>query len=117
MTRNPAWSDAENAALAAAYVEMARKSAEGISFNKSAIRRALMANELAARSNGSIEAKLMNFSAAAQDLGLPVVPGYKPAPNYQASIRVALMQAWEASPKVIAPPAPQRVHIPYFPKF
>jgi hypothetical protein len=71
----------------------------GDTFNKSAIRRELRGTETAPgplynRSNGSVEAKFMNASAAAQQLGMEIVKGYKPAPNYQAALLPALQQAW-----------------------
>ena len=72
----------------------------GDKFNKSAIRRELRGTDelpgpLHARSNGSVEAKFMNASAAAQALGMPTVAGYKPAPNYQAALRPMLAKCWE----------------------
>lgn len=38
------------------------------------------------RSKGSVEAKLMNVSAARQKLGLPMVTGYVPLPNMSRSL-------------------------------
>jgi len=50
---------------------------------------------LAARTHGSVEAKLMNISGARDSLGLPILKGYKPAPNYQRSL-VELVQEAES---------------------
>jgi hypothetical protein len=58
----------------------------GIRFNKSAIRRQLIAGPLSQRSNGSIEAKFMNCSAVAAQYGHQLVVGYKPAPHFQKSL-------------------------------
>jgi hypothetical protein len=63
----------------------------GERINKSALRRQLIGTEdnpgpLYARSHGSIEAKLMNVSAVAQQYGHALVKGYKPAPHYQKSL-------------------------------
>jgi hypothetical protein len=53
--------------------------------------RAVQAEGLGARSRGSIEAKLMNCSAAHADLYPNAVTmadyGYKAAPNYQKALR------------------------------
>jgi 5-methylcytosine-specific restriction protein A len=86
------WSATENAALVAAYFGMLALSQAGKACNKAAVRRALIAGPLAARSNGSIEFKLMNVSGVCQSLGLPLLPGYQPASNYQRDL-VAAVQA------------------------
>lgn len=84
------WNIDEQRAVCFAWSIMELATEQGIKFNKSAIRRELIAGPLANRSNGSIEAKLMNVSAAAVDIGLRPLKGYKPAPNYQASLRDVL---------------------------
>jgi 5-methylcytosine-specific restriction protein A len=86
------WSTAENAALVSAYFAMLSLHAQGRAFNKAAIRRNLIAGPLAARSQGSIEFKLMNVSGVCASLGLPLLPGYQPASNYQRDL-VAAVQA------------------------
>lgn len=92
--RNPAWNDDELNAHMIAYALMATMEANGQKFNKSQIRRELIAGPLSARSNGSLEAKWMNATAAANDLGLPTVKGYKAAPNYQKAMKPALQAAF-----------------------
>lgn len=97
------WTETELALLAGAYYRMMRAQSDGVKVNKSALRREMMAAGCD-RSHGSIEAKLMNLSAAMTDAGFPqyVVQGYKPAPNYQKCLRdiaaklAAAMQASEA---------------------
>jgi hypothetical protein len=101
--RNPAWNDGEQMAVCLAYALMARaadpetgKLPHG---TKSKVRAELRGTDaapgpLAARSNGSIEAKFMNCTAAAITAGLPTVKGYKPAPNYQKSLVGMLKQAY-----------------------
>ena len=79
-----AWTEKELGLLAGAYWRMMVAQADGSKVNKSALRREMMANGCD-RSHGSIEAKLMNMSAAMVDAGYAqyVVKGYKAAPNYQ----------------------------------
>jgi hypothetical protein len=86
------WSATENEALVAAYFEMLALHSQGKAFNKAAVRRALIAGPLAARSQGSIEFKLMNVSGVCASLGLPLLSGYQPASNYQRDL-VAAVQA------------------------
>lgn len=88
--KNTQWTQAENAALVAEYFNMLSLHAQGKAFNKAAIRRALIAGPLAARSQGSIEFKLMNVSGVCASLGLPILPGYQPASNYQRDLVTAV---------------------------
>ena len=112
MTRPTPWNDQENAALVALYFAMLDKAIAGESYNKAAmIRREQeqlsLDHEpgqrvpfLADRSRGSIEAKLMNASAAHRDLLLANGEGsvlntmadfgYKAWGNYQSSLKDAM---------------------------
>jgi hypothetical protein len=92
------WTESENTAVCLAYCIMLAAQKRGEKFNKSAIRRELIGTEaeqgpLYNRSNGSIEAKLMNCSAVAVSLGWPLLKGYKPAPNYQKCLRWHMTEA------------------------
>lgn len=92
------WTDEENLAIALAYCIMLQAQQRDAKFNKSAIRRELIGTEekpgiLHGRSNGSLEAKLMNCSAVAARLGIELVKGYKPAPNYQSALVYAMTTA------------------------
>lgn len=92
-TPKPAkWSAAENSALVAFYFEMLAKHNAGTPFNKAAGRRLLMAPgaPLAARSNGSVEMKLMNVSGCMRALGRLPLKGYQPAMNYQSELMTAV---------------------------
>lgn len=98
-TRND-WTHDEQLAICLAWALMADAVEHGVKFNKSAIRRELIGSDdspgpLHNRSHGSIEAKLMNCSAAAQAVGYSALPGYKPAPNYQQSLRGYILQAMD----------------------
>ncbi|HRJ79949.1 MAG TPA: hypothetical protein PLF37_15730, partial [Planctomycetota bacterium] len=61
----------------------------GRPYSKTEHRKALL--DHIKRSEGSIEFKHQNISAALQDLGLPWIAGYKPRSNYQ----IALLEAVE----------------------
>lgn len=86
------WTDAENAALVAAYLTMLAAHNAGTKYNKAAIRRNLMAGPLAARSNGSLEFKLMNVSGCMASLGQLILPGYQPAMNYQRDLMAEVIK-------------------------
>ena len=91
-----AWDKTEQRAVCIAWVMMQQASAQGTKFNKSQIRRDLIAGPLAARSPGAVEGKMMNCSAVAERLGLPSLPGYKPAPHYQAELLETMREVWNA---------------------
>ena len=96
MTAKP-WSDLENAAVAALWVAMAVAQYKGEKFVKA--RGVAEVVKASGRGRCSVEAKLMNLSAAAVKLAatpwLPegYVKGYKPAPNYQKAIEAHLLAA------------------------
>jgi hypothetical protein len=77
------WTEAEVRLIVADYFEMLRKEQYGQRFSKAAHRKALRAR-LAGRSDGSVEFKHQNISAALVGLGLPYLGGYKPRSNLQA---------------------------------
>ena len=125
--RGKPWTEAEQLAAVFAYGAMLARLAEGQAgdapeLNKAAIIRVLrgepktadkfqrlpglhqyrkehgpISGKLAARSRASVEAKFMNISAARRDLGLSVLPGYKPAGNYQKSLTDAIQSAERAA--------------------
>ncbi len=64
---------------------MLRSELHGESFNKSE-HRAKLRLRLNERSDGSVEMKHMNISAALDDMGFPSIDGYKPLPNYQGIV-------------------------------
>lgn len=68
------------------YVTMLEKHLAGSSYSKTEHRRALKL-QLDNRSEGSIEYKHQNVSAVLLELGLPYIPGYKPAFNYQQQLK------------------------------
>jgi hypothetical protein len=114
--KNAPWTPEENRALLALYFAMLDKAVYGKSYNKAAMIREVQQHEsddggpshpgpLVNRSRGSIEAKLMNASAAHRDLinehiqQLDSEPlyrdtmatyGYKAWGNYQATLKAEM---------------------------
>lgn len=72
------------------YVTMLEKHLLGRPYSKAEHRRALRPC-LSNRSEGSIEYKHQNVSAVLLELGLPYIPGYKPAFNYQQQLKQVVL--------------------------
>lgn len=104
--RKPSWNDTENAAVIALYFVMQGHAAKGQPYNKAAMIRCAQENpehpsqgsfagNLAERSRGSIEAKLMNVTAVLHDLGRDDVSmtehGYRPLSNYQSDLKAMVV--------------------------
>jgi len=115
MTNRTPWTPAENVALCRLYFTMLDAALDGRDYNKAAlIRSAQGAGDqwqndshdadgnavLRNRSRGSIEAKLMNASAAHRDLvpGAETMDGhgYRALANYQAALKEAMADALAA---------------------
>lgn len=77
------WSRAEVEAIVDDYLSMLASELSGTPYNKAAHRRALLP-KLRGRSEGSIEFKHCNISAALLDAGFPNIIGYRRRDNYQA---------------------------------
>lgn len=106
MTNRTAWTPAENRALSGLYLRMLYCARMGASYNKAEMIRNAQGTDdqpglLHARTRGSIEAKLMNASAAHADLVPGAVTmdgfGYRALANYQASLKDALAEALRQS--------------------
>lgn len=82
------------------YVAMLEKHLVGASYSKAAHRRALEPH-LNNRSEGSIEYKHQNVSAVLLELGLPYIPGYKPAFNYQQQLKQVVLSYLAGHQKVV----------------
>ncbi|WP_376694108.1 protein NO VEIN domain-containing protein [Wenzhouxiangella sp. EGI_FJ10409] len=101
------------------YLAMLNQDIRGEPYKKAEHRKRLR-TRLNNRSEGSIEYKHQNISAVLLELGLPYIPGYKPAFNYQQQLKQAVLahiardpaefdeltQGAEAEP---APPNPEKV--------
>ena len=96
------WTPQETRALVGVYSLMLSLSADGMlgakrsigQTPKSALVSAFILEHAPHRSKGSVESKLMNLSAVRQELGLPIVPGYKPLSNVSESCRQIGRDAW-----------------------
>jgi hypothetical protein len=121
MTARTPWTDAENSALVALYFAMLDAATSGEKYNKAAMIRIAQnqpkssdpdkrgenaaavfaswdyAGKLADRSRGSIEAKLMNATAAHRDIDPTAVTmdgyGYRALSNYQSKLKDAMLNA------------------------
>lgn len=93
------WTRTEVEATVADYLQMLALELSGQSFNKAEHRRRLGAL-LENRSEGSIEFKHCNVSAAMIDLGFPYIAGYKPRANYQALLTDVIAAQIRAKPLI-----------------
>ena len=103
MAKRKNWTDTENVAVVALYRAMAARVESGEKYNKAAMIREAQAGALADRSRGSIESKLMNVTAIVEQFGCGrsmANHGYRPLPNYQASLRDAVLDAVKSTTKV-----------------
>ena len=91
------WTRTEVEAIVADYLQMLALELSGQSFNKAEHRRRLGAL-LENRSEGSIEFKHCNVSAAMIDHGFPYLAGYKPRFNYQALLAKVIAAQIKAKP-------------------
>jgi hypothetical protein len=95
------WSRLENEAIVADYLDMLELELRGEPVNKTDHRRRL-APLLSGRSDGSIEFKHANISAALIDLGYAYVDGYKPRANYQDALLSVLEEQMVTRPALAA---------------
>jgi len=113
MSRAPAWTPAENAAVIALYFAMLDKAVAGQPYTKAAMIRVAKegiseqdmagpfdystpyAGLLGVRTKGSIEAKLMNCTAVHRELAPNATTmdgyGYRALSNYQAALKQAMI--------------------------
>ncbi|MBM4114079.1 MAG: hypothetical protein FJ253_12045, partial [Phycisphaerae bacterium] len=84
-TPNEDWTDEELRLVVDDYFAMLGKELAGEPYVKSEHRRSL-ARRLPARTEGSIEFKHQNISAALEALGLDYIDGYKPRRNFQRAL-------------------------------
>jgi len=86
ITTRVQWSDDHEKEVAVLWFFFLNKQVKGEKVVKSKYYQALADKQ--GRSKGSIETKLMNCSAIAQENGLPAVKGYKALSNYSKSMKV-----------------------------
>jgi hypothetical protein len=63
---------------------------------------------LIGRTHRSVESKHMNISAVLEELGRPIIRGYRPYPNYQRSILQAIERFLVREPTLWVPTATER---------
>jgi hypothetical protein len=99
MARGEDWSEREVRAAVRSYLDMFELELNDQPLNKAAHRRALLPR-LEGRTEGSIERKHMNISAALNRLGYPSIDGYKPLGNLQALLLDVVTQELESRPEI-----------------
>ena len=97
------WTDAELDLIVEDYFAMRAAEQAGVPYVKSHHAAALM--DRIGRSHRSVEFKHMNISAVLDELGMDIIRGYRPAPNYQQAIFPAIdrylmvhPEAWDQIP-------------------
>lgn len=88
-TTGQPWTPSEVQISIQAYFRMLAWQIDGKDFSKADVRREV-AEQLPARSDGSIEFKWSNIGAVLSERGLPWVEGYKPLANYQRTLATAV---------------------------
>jgi hypothetical protein len=96
---NTPWTATENALIVAEYLTMLRLELNGKNFIKAERNRAVR-SVLPNRSKGSVEFKHQNISAVLMEHGRPYIAGYRPANNYQESLRRVVLEAFDVDPEL-----------------
>lgn len=98
------WTGGELDLIVADYFAMLADELAGRPYAKAGHNAAL--RELIPRSRGSVEFKYQNVSAVLEKLGMPWIPGYKPARHYQGAIAEAISRYLASNPEAPEMPAP-----------
>lgn len=96
------WTDSEVELIVTDYFAMLKDELVSKPYSKTQHRKAL-APLLNGRSDGSIEFKHQNISAALIKLGLPYIKGYKPLPNYQQILNDKIAAYLKSEQKELVP--------------
>jgi hypothetical protein len=99
MARGEDWSEREVRAAVRSYLEMFERELNDQPYNKAEHRRVLLP-KLEGRSEGSVERKHMNISAALNQLGFPSIDGYKPLGNLQSLLLDVLAEELARRPDI-----------------
>lgn len=94
---NNGWDWLECELVVQDYLAMLNRELRGDPYNKAAHRRALEPR-LNNRRRPAIEYKHQNISAVLLELGLPYIPGYKPAFNYQRQLKQVVLAHFARNP-------------------
>jgi hypothetical protein len=98
------WTGDELDLIVADYFEMLADELAGRPYAKAVHNAAL--RERIPRSRGSVELKHQNVSAVLEKLGMPWIPGYKPARHYQGTIAEAISRHLSTDPAALDLSAP-----------
>lgn len=90
------WTDAELAASVEAYRSMAAKDAAKEPYKKAKVYRDLAAQF--GRKSGAFARRMQNISALYEELGLPWIPGLKPADHIGDTVKPKLLELIQHSP-------------------
>jgi hypothetical protein len=112
------WTSVELDLIVADYFAMLADELAGRPYAKAAHNAAL--RERIPRSRGSVEFKYQNVSAVLEKLGMPWIPGYKPARHYQSAIVEVISGYLASHPAALDMPAhspsvpalPENVFVP-----
>jgi hypothetical protein len=111
------WTGGELDLIVADYFAMLADEMASRAYAKAANNAAL--RERIPRSRGSVEFKYQNVSAVLEKLGMPWIPGYKPARHYQGAIAEAISRYLARDPLALDMPAssplvpvPESVFVP-----
>lgn len=86
------WTSQEITAVVCSYLDMLSLELAGQRYSKANFRKLLLEQLKGKRSEGSIEFKHCNISAAMKLLGYPPIQGYKPRTNFQKSLLDEVIQ-------------------------
>lgn len=95
------WSRDEVVAIVSDYMDMLALELSGSPYSKTKHRKALAA-KLDGRTEGAIEFKHANISAALLERGFPYIDGYKPRPNLQGLIRDVVAEVLATNDELLA---------------
>lgn len=98
MADGETWTSLENEVVVAAYLGMLERELRDEPFVKARINEEV--RKQIGRSRGSVEFKFRNVSAVLRELNHPFVDGYKAAPNFQDSLRDAVIAQLDAMPSL-----------------
>ena len=101
------WAPKEIEAAVIAYMQMLHLEKKGVSFNKAAISRALLAGPLKGRT--STDHRMQNISAVLQEMGREWIGGFKPLQNVGPSAKAEIQSA------IAALDAPDAIPVPLHP--
>jgi hypothetical protein len=98
------WTGGELDLIVADYFVMLADELAGRPYAKAGHNAAL--RERIPRGRGSVEFKYQDVSAVLEKLGMPWIPGYKPARHYQGAIAGAISRYLVRAPEALDVPAP-----------